>query len=961
MSNSNDSSIGELVLFGPFCLSPSDRVLSRSGVPIAIGGKALDILIALTDRAGEIVSARELIERVWPDVVVEEANLRMHIAALRRVLGERTDGTRYIINVSGRGYSIVAPIRRWVTRDATVVTAKVVTERSSKLPAALLSMVGRNEVVADLCAQLLSNRLVSIVGPGGIGKTTVAVAAVHALRQSFTGDGVYFIDLSLIDYKASIASVVAAAVGCSVPGPDAEPFVLAFLADKRVLILLDSCEHVIDAVASFVARLMRRAPSSYIFTTSREALRVEDEKVHLLLPLDGPLSDTPSAAETLATPAGQLFMETAASSGYRYELNDSDAPIVSSICRRLDGLALAIELAASWVGTYGVAGTADLLDRDAALQLQGSRSASRRHQTLQAMLDWSVNLLSVDERQALCALSMFVGEFTWVAARAVASDSDDARERLASAIISLVDKSLISITSASGPVHYRLLDTTRAYAAAILKESGREDAVAARYASYFAGFLREAMNEGTGLDGRDLPTLAPHLGNLRKALEWCFSDIGDRSVGIELAAQTSTLFLALSQFGECQHWCRQGISHLQDRERGTRRELQLSYGLARSLVYAPSNISQIRAVFEQAVSLSERLRDERSQLSLLADLNVILTRRGDFNGALEAAKESARVAERAGGPAERTLAEWMLGASYHAYGDQAGALRHCKAGFRLASRASHTELDLLSEARARFALARSYWLQGFPDRAVNAAHQTINEMAKYSYHVSYCFALLYTIPVFLWCGDLESAAGPIDSALAHATKYSLSSFQVIARAQKAEQIISNGDVSVGLDLLQSAYREMLVDPYHIVASSTSCVLAKALSRSGRSEEAHSVLDMAFMRADRVNEQCWRPDLLRTRGEMFLTMPEPDLKAAEFFLLSAMKCARRQSALSWELKAAIPLARMWRENDSPDAAQILLDGVYRRFTEGFGTRDLVAARRLLEGMAQRRGCELSVFK
>ena len=183
-----------------------------------------------------------------------------------------------------------------------------------------------------------------------------------------------------------------------------EPYIRAFLADKRMLIVLDNCEHVIEAAAALCERLFRGAPSVHLLTTTREALRVEGENVYLLMPLDSPPDDTASGVQALASPAVQLFMKRAASSGYEAELSDTDAPIVAKICRRLDGIALAIELVASRVGTYGIRGTADLLDSGAELFLQGRRSASPRHQTLQAMLDWSFGLLSADEQKIFCKL-----------------------------------------------------------------------------------------------------------------------------------------------------------------------------------------------------------------------------------------------------------------------------------------------------------------------------------------------------------------------------------------------------------------------------------------------------------------------------------------------------------------------------------------------------------------------------
>ena len=420
MAGGGESGTGDIVSFGPFRLAAEERLLLKDGAPVAIGGRALDVLIALTARAGEVVSGRELIDLVWPGVIVQEANLRVHIAALRKALGDGRDGSRYIVNVPGRGYSLVVPIRHSSTDSTLPIAAPASPARPRNLPAPLQALVGRNETVAALSSLLLSRRFVSVVGPGGIGKTTVAVAVANALRQEFGDDAVCFVDLGSLTDPADVPSAVASALGCSVQGPDPEPYIHAFLRDKRILIVLDNCEHVIEAAAPLCERLFGGAPSVHLLTTSREALRVEGENVHLLRPLDSPLDDTPSAVQALAWPAVQLFMERAASSGYRAELSDTDAPIVAKICRRLDGIALAIELVASRVGTYGIRGTADLLDGGAELFLPGRRDAQPRHQTLQAMLDWSFKLLSAYEQTVLSRLSVFVGQFTLGAAHSVA-------------------------------------------------------------------------------------------------------------------------------------------------------------------------------------------------------------------------------------------------------------------------------------------------------------------------------------------------------------------------------------------------------------------------------------------------------------------------------------------------------------------------------------------------------------
>jgi predicted ATPase/DNA-binding winged helix-turn-helix (wHTH) protein len=945
MPSGEKTQASEIVSFGPYRVRAIERLLLRDGTPIEIGGRALDILIALTDRAGQIVSKRELMDRVWPGVTVEEAALRVHIAALRRVLGDGQDGSRYIVNVPGRGYSFVAPTQRLLAHDVLVTPQSPA--RLPNFPALPQLLIGREQTIGTLSSLLSSRRFISVVGPGGIGKTTVAVAVAHTLRQEFGDDDIYFVDLGSLTDPAVVTGAVASAIGCAVKGADLEQSILAFLSDRRAVIVLDSCEHVIGTAAPLAERLFRAAPSLHLLTTSREMLHVEGESVHLLTPLDGPLDDRPSAAEALASPAVQLFMVKAAASGYEAELSDADAPIVAGICRRLDGIALAIELAASRVGAYGIQGTADLLSNGADLILQGRRSALPRHQTLQATLDWSFRLLSGYRQRLFCRLSVFVGQFTLEAAQSVGGEADGEAQLVSNGIVSLVDKSLVAISSTRGPAYFRLLDMTRAYASAKLTESGEAEAIARRHACYFAALLKPV--EDPVLARPNAAAYAPHMGNIRKAISWSFSRSGDASVGVELVARAAPLFLKLSLFSECQECCRKALGALRKQERGTSRELELQEALAISSMWTRGISEEVRTAIQRGLELSEALRDWRRQMHFLAGLNIFLVRLGDFSGALGAAKRSAAVAGSAGDAAEKVIAEWMLGASYHFAGDQIAALRHCERGFALELGATPVPVNLFGfdhRIRALVALARSLWLRGLPDQARKVAHQAISEAAGYGQPISHCIALLYTIPVFLWCRDLSAAAEPIELAISTATKYSLAPYRALGLALKGELMVATGDASEGVEILRQSLKDLRAHHHHIVTPSVSCALAEGQFQCGQPEEALVTIDEVRAHLEEVRGTFWLPDLLRVRGEILLRLPRPDLAAAEGSLLSSIDCARRQSASGWELKAAIPLARMWRQHGRSGDARAMLADIYQQFTEGFQTHDLIAARKLL---------------
>jgi len=299
-------------------------------------------------------------------------------------------------------------------------------------------------------------------------------------------------------------------------------------------------------------------------------------RVHLLYSLDCPPGHADlTAAEVLRYPAAQLFMERAAAGGYSAALSDIDAPIVAAVCRRLDGIALAIELAASRAGSLGIRGIAELLDNRFNLLCHGRRTALPRHQTLNAMLDWSYNLLSEKERTVLGRLSVFVGDFTLEAACFLASETETDEASATDTLESLLAKSLISSIPVHGPTYYRLLDTTRTYAGARLAERGEANRVARRHASFFSKFLQHDETVQSRFGERDLSEYTSHIGNVRAALEWAFSADGDVAVGVKLATWAAPLFIGLSLLEECDRWCERALACLDNAARGTRQEMNL--------------------------------------------------------------------------------------------------------------------------------------------------------------------------------------------------------------------------------------------------------------------------------------------------------------------------------------------------------------------------------------------------
>jgi predicted ATPase/DNA-binding winged helix-turn-helix (wHTH) protein len=457
--------------FGPFRLLPQPRMLLKGGEPVRLGSRAREILFVLVERAGRIVKKNELINRVWPDTVVEEGTLRVHIAALRKALDDGKGAMRYIENVTGHGYRFVAPLTAPSHAEVKPVQVEP-TLQPPALPLAPVRLIGRMQALETLSSRLQEQRFMTVAGPGGIGKTSLAIATAHYLQFSYE-HGVCFVDLGPVSTPAAISGALAAALG------------LRFLTHRRMLIVLDNCEHVIETAAILAQTVLGAAANVRILATSREPLRAMSESVFRLAPLEiPPPSAAMAAAEAFEFSAVQLFVERAMASAHLFELNDADVPLVADICRKLDGLPLAIELAATRMDVFGLRGLAARLDDCLGILTRGHRTAIPRHRTLRAALDWSYAILPRAEQVALCRLSVFAGSFDAAAARTVITNDEAEIEDVVDLLTDLVSKSLLTVRINEDQAVYQLLGTSRAYAIEKLQASDECNEIRQRHARY---------------------------------------------------------------------------------------------------------------------------------------------------------------------------------------------------------------------------------------------------------------------------------------------------------------------------------------------------------------------------------------------------------------------------------------------------------------------------------------------
>lgn len=939
--------------FGPFKLVASERLLTRDGLPVDVGGRALDILITLISTPNEIVTKKDLMSRVWPDVVVEDGSLRFHIGSLRKALGDGNNGARYITTVAGRGYCFVAPISE-TSGLREQVPAVAVSFPHANLPSRLGRMIGRDEDVLRLSTQLIASRFVTIVGAGGVGKTTVAVAVGHRLNEAFR-EAVLFVDLGMLSDPGLVTTTVASLLGLSVTSTDARPVVMTYLRDKRILLVLDTCEHLVEAVAAFAESVISTAPQVHILATSREALRIDREYIYRLDALACPPEDSkPTAAVVRTFPATQLFVERAAAGGAQLNFSDADAPIVANICRKLDGVPLAIELAARRVEPHGLQQIAELLDRRLTLLWVGTRTAPPRHKTLQATLDWSFGLLSELERTVLRRLAVFVGHFTIDAALEVITNAALDRAAVFGAIESVVAKSMVATRPVGAMIRYRLLDTTRAYALDIKLDATEAAELAARHAAYYRRWLQQIGSEwstlSTGLER--VPHFAA-LSNVRAALEWCFGGEGNTKIGIELAAAATPVFLAMSLLPECERWADRAICALDDAARESNEEMHLQASRGMSLMFTHGESDAAHSALSRGLAIADAHRDGPNQVRLLGLLQLFHMRRGNFKTALKYGERGLEVAQAIGHPSAIADAHSDLGASLYLVGDLNRARAELEAALQHQTtphQANTVYAGFDQGSRAAINLARTLWFQGHSAQAIERARQTIIHAESLNHPVTLSIALVWAISVFLWAGDLGSAQACTDRFIAHAEAHSLGPYLTVGRGYQSVLAIRRGDLNSGIRGLQSALAALHAAHYELITTEFNIRLADGFASAGQYADALALIEETIELVETNGDNCYMPELLRIKGSLLLVGPHSNCDEADANFTRSLELSRSQGARAWELRTATDLAGLWAGRGRLKEAHDLLQPILEQFAEGTDTADLRAAKHLLNAVS-----------
>jgi predicted ATPase/DNA-binding winged helix-turn-helix (wHTH) protein len=952
-----------IIEFGRFRVVPRRRELLADGQPIPLGGRTFDVLMALIEGQGAVVAKDTLMERVWPNRIVEENSLHFQISALRNALGADRDLIR---SISGRGYQFTGEIRTVAARPqaqavaATAASVSAAPRPPTNLAEPVTELIGREVEVEEILGLTAAHRLVTLTGAGGIGKTRLGLEVAWHLLSKFP-DGVWVIELAPLSDPDLVPATVAMELGLDLADNVVSPERIAnALAAKQLLLVLDNCEHLVGAAASMAEAVVRASPAARVMATSREPLRAEGECLYRVPPLAAPKEDSQDAEELLRYGAVRLFVARASAAEPQFSPDGQVAAVIAAICRHLDGIPLAIELAAARMNALGVEELAARLDDCFHLLTGGRRTALPRHQTLRATLDWSYQLLPEPERVVLRRLAIFAGGFTLQAASTIAATDELAGSDIVDCAANLVAKSLVAADLGGATGWYRLLETTRAYALEKLTQSGEFEQVARRHAEYCRDIFERAEIElQTRPAAEWLAAYSHRIDNLRAALDWAFSPSGDASIGVALTGAAVPLWMHLSLMEECRGRVERALAAIAAGVgRDARCEMQLHAALATSLMCTRGAVSEIGEVGTKAFEIAESLGNAEYQSRALWGLWLFHTAGGQPRAALALAQKLHTLAANLSDPNDRLVREGLIGVSQHYLGDLLSARRHLERV--LAHYVAPTEnsqivrFEVDQWGAARVYLARILWLQGLPDQAMRTAENSVAEARATNHAISLGHALaLAACPIALWVGDPAAAEHYVEMLLDHSTRHGLARWCVLGRCYQGVLAIQRGNLSSGLGLLRAAFTE----PAAIgsVPRLFGFLMAEALGRAGEITDGLAAIEEAILRSERTEERWPIAELLRVKGELILLQDAPEAATtAEGHLREALDWAHRQGALSWELRAATSLARLLRDQHRSTEAIALLAPIYNRFTEGFETADLKAAKALIDALYNTEG-------
>jgi predicted ATPase/DNA-binding winged helix-turn-helix (wHTH) protein len=921
------------ISFGTYVLLPEEKVLKEGRRTVPLGGRAFDILIALVGKAGHIVTKKDLMDQAWPQTIVADNNLRVHVAAIRKMLGDGVGSNRFIINVPGRGYSFIAPVENIETLERDSEPPPSV---SHDIPNLVAQVLGRNSIIQSLVEQIPGQRLLTIVGSGGVGKTTVAIAVARQVAQHY--ERVCFVDLSSVEDPGAIPGLVASTLG--VPYIISDPLgnAIARLRNHRYLIVLDNCEHVISNVATVVENLLRGTSGIDILATSREPMDCEGECVYNLMPLAIPRESDPMDAVTaLKFPAVQLFVERAYNELDTFELTDANAVAVVEICRRLDGIPLAIELVAACVSIFGVEGLRERFGDDLILATRRRMTADARHRSLKTTLEWSYQLLSAAEQAVLRRLSVFRGAFNEEAAASVLSGDARGGAPFLDSLLSLVTKNLMTTDVSGTSIRFRLLHITRAYASALLLGDDERHQMQKRHAEYIEAVLSASMPRwGTTTRQQWRDQYDGLINDATAAMDWAFSARGNVIIGAQLMVAALPFGFHFSLPDEFLSRAKIALDALADvNPRRLTLELYLTNVLGTLLHIRRIPDVAVQDVVDKTLALVPMTGDPVKAIEPLTNATVYKCEQGEYAAALDLANEIAVVASSTDNPLAKYVANRVSAQMHHYVGSHgkarviAESVLGQSAGLSLAF--GQTQLD--PRVSMRIILARISWLEGFPDRAADISEEAV-DLASNDGPIALCQATgLAAVPIAFWRGDYARARTQIEVMLEQSRRFALDRWTNLAlcygRCADLKQAKAGSHCS-------EQFEHSTTNP------------AGALYRDMLSTISAEWIDAATLARAEYGKCGWaNAEILRAASvHAGPARSRVEDMSAERTLQRALEISRAQGERAWELRALTSLTRLRRSSVNLEDAVNPLATLCAQFSEGYETADLREARSLV---------------
>ncbi|WP_247416002.1 winged helix-turn-helix domain-containing protein [Bradyrhizobium sp. 159] len=920
--------------------------------PVKLGGRAFELLRLLVQRRGELVSKNELMAAAWPGTFVHDSNLKVNMWSLRRSLGDTQIEPIYIATVARRGYKFIADVRVGIGEiEEEPTLADPLPLSHPPLPRGI---VGREADIGEIADLLVEDRHVTLAGPGGIGKTTVALAVAQAFAPRYR-DGVCFVDLATISDPTLFGAALVTALGIRGNTDIGLAAVLDYLRPRQMLLILDNCEHVLPAAMIFASKFMTDTSPSRLLATSREPLGTTSEHVVRLGSLPSPRSGLGlSVDEAVRFPAVELFVRRAAEWS-EYEFVDDDCEAIAAICHSLDGLPLAIELAAAQIGRFTPRELLVILDQKLGFSAARAEGAPPRHETLMATIEWSFRLLSQKEARLFALLSVFSDGFEVEDALFVAEAAGLTPVDVVTGLGSLVAKSLLSAQAQGASLRYRLLDSTRRYAAERRQCNPACGRALRRHAERMLALFEQSEEEWNWREPADwTERYLGRIADLRTALSWSFGEQGDAILGIRLAVAAITLWSETSILSEAQARLEGALALAKSVACDDLSKAKLACALGWSLFYARKSSNENEVAWLDAIAFARRAGSIDYQQRALVGFAFYLLQIGEVARAITYLEEATSLADRdrdltATSEADRALA-WAR-AFAGELSKSRPVLDRLAATHSLAEGRSRKDAnEVYRFITVRFNLPFVAWMQGQADYAARLARDAVDAADRGGHWVSQSNALgLAALPISLETGDLDALEIFTERLRRNLERERISRWVSVERYFSACLRDLRGDPRAVEDI-RAAIDELIECRFLMRIGSYLAFLARAYLRQGRIEQARDAITRAIDHQERQDERWCRSELQRVNASILLHAGET--VHAEKLLQQALAEARAIGALTFALRIATDIAAHWAATDRETNAVRLLAPILDEFTEGFGTQDLVRASRLLTQIADR---------